>query len=90
MENKCKVIIIGAGASGLYAAYSLLNNCGLEPNDILILEAEARAGGRIHTIPFNGHYLELGAQWIHGRGENPLWKFVTEHNVSKGLLQGRF
>jgi monoamine oxidase len=22
-----------------------------------------------------GDYLELGAQWIHGRGSNPLWKF---------------
>ena len=25
--------------------------------------------------------LELGAQWIHGRGECPLWKFVTDNEI---------
>ena len=58
---------------------------GLTEN-IIILEAEDRVGGRIHTIPYNGHWLELGATWIHGRGENLLWKFVEEKQVKpKGL-----
>ena len=65
---------IGAGASGLYAAYCLVTR-GLTEN-IIVLEAEDRVGGRIHSIPFNGHWLELGATWIHGRGENLLWKLV--------------
>ena len=76
---KSKVVIIGAGASGLYAAYCLVTR-GLTEN-IIILEAEDRVGGRINTIPFNGHWLELGATWIHGRGENLLWKFVEEKQV---------
>jgi hypothetical protein len=25
--------------------------------------------------------LELGAQWIHGRGENPLWKFCLHNQL---------
>ncbi len=25
--------------------------------------------------------LELGAQWIHGRGENPLWKFCLQNQL---------
>ena len=82
---KPKVVIIGAGASGLYACYCLVTR-GLTEN-IIILEAEDRVGGRIHTIPYNGHWLELGATWIHGRGENLLWKFVEEKQVkSKGLI----
>ena len=58
-----KVAIIGAGLSGLSAAHHLVNN-GVE--DVVILEARHRIGGRIHTIKQGGNPLELGAQWIHG------------------------
>lgn len=54
-------------------------------DNILILEAETRVGGRILTIPKNGKWLELGAQWIHGKGQNPLWKFVQKHKVIKAV-----
>ena len=76
---KHKIVIIGAGASGLFAAYNLVTR-GLT-KDIVVLEAENRIGGRVHTIPFNGHWIELGAAWIHGREENLLWKFVEEKQV---------
>ncbi len=79
-KTRAKVIIIGAGASGLFAAYNLSKQN--LTTDIIILEAESRIGGRVHTIPFNDHVIELGAQWIHGRGDNPLWKFVTENNIA--------
>jgi len=46
---KMKVIIIGAGISGLSAGVKLVEN-GI--TDIVILEANDRIGGRIHTIPF--------------------------------------
>ena len=29
----------------------------------------------------NQDYLELGAQWIHGRGANPLWQFCRLHGL---------
>ena len=44
-----KVIIIGAGASGLAGAARLVNN-GLDPQHLVILEAQNRIGGRIHSI----------------------------------------
>ena len=44
-----KIIIIGAGASGIAAASRLLQN-GF--NNITILEAENRVGGRIYTTKF--------------------------------------
>jgi monoamine oxidase len=58
-----KVIIVGAGLAGLYAAY-LLEQQGVP---YLLLEAQPRLGGRIlggmakqHT----GHYFDLGPTWV--------------------------
>lgn len=60
MINKGKVIIIGAGASGFVAASKFIAN-GFR--NVLILEAENRIGGRIHSIPFGAGVLDMGAQW---------------------------
>lgn len=55
-----KIIIIGAGASGIAAATKLISH-GFQ--NVLLLEAESRIGGRIHTIPFGANVLDIGAQW---------------------------
>lgn len=58
-----KVIIIGAGMSGLVAA-SLLKEAG---HDVIIYEGTDRVGGRVFTkrSPFiNGQYMEMGAMRI--------------------------
>lgn len=56
------VLIIGAGASGLAAAYELVK----AGQKVTVLEARNRIGGRIHTIPTEEGHLELGAEFIHG------------------------
>ncbi|KMT18801.1 hypothetical protein BVRB_2g029100 [Beta vulgaris subsp. vulgaris] len=71
------VIIIGAGISGISAAKQLADN-GVE--DIVILEASDRIGGRIRKETFSGVNVELGAGWIAGVGgkeSNPVWELAN-------------
>lgn len=69
-----EVIIIGAGLSGLSAAY-YLNKEGIKP---LLIEARARTGGRILTIAATGNAtpVEMGATW-----------FTDKHLRLLGLLK---
>jgi monoamine oxidase len=61
---KGKVIVIGAGAAGLYAAH-LLNEQGV---DVTVLEASDVYGGRIRSLKdFSDFQVELGAEGVHGK-----------------------
>ncbi len=62
------VIIVGAGLSGLTASKEL-RRAGRD--NILILEATDRIGGRAITLK-NGPPIDLGGAWIHGVTINPL------------------
>lgn len=55
-----KIVILGAGLSGLLTAYRLQN----KGFDIEIIEARDRIGGRIHTIHTDTAQLEMGATWF--------------------------
>lgn len=61
MAKNVSVIVVGAGASGVAAATKLLSN-GFQ--NVTILEAQNRMGGRINTIPFGANVVDLGAQWL--------------------------
>ena len=61
--KKPKVIVIGAGFSGLSGAYNLQKK-GYE---VLVLEARNRIGGRVFSHHIDQHEnltIELGAEWI--------------------------
>lgn len=60
MKN-ADVIIIGAGAAGLMAAYEL-SKAGKQ---VSVLEGRSRAGGRMYTLDDDLH-TELGAEFVHG------------------------
>lgn len=59
-----KVIIVGAGAAGLYAGY-ILKSRGI---DFTIIEASDKTGGRMgKRTDFADYPIDLGAQWLHGK-----------------------
>lgn len=80
-DFKGSVIVIGAGAAGIYAA-QLLKNRGV---DVTVLEASSRVGGRILADDtFAGIPLELGAEEIHGK--NSLFYDLVNFHFPARLL----
>lgn len=70
-QKQPKIIVIGAGLSGMAAATKLMDN-GF--NNVVILEAENRIGGRIHSVNFSNGFIDLGAQWVHGVKNNIIYE----------------
>ncbi|KAK0159142.1 hypothetical protein PV328_010064 [Microctonus aethiopoides] len=58
-----RIIIVGAGSSGIAAASKLFEN-GF--TNVKVLEAENRIGGRIHS----DYLVDMGAQWVDGEKDN--------------------
>lgn len=59
LQNNKKVVVIGAGTSGLAATYTLLNQ---EASiDVKALESAGHAGGRMAGDEVDGFYIDTGA-----------------------------
>lgn len=61
-ENPDRVLVVGAGMSGLVAAKALHNN-GVE---VVVFEAKDRIGGRTWTGDVGASRVDLGGAWVHG------------------------
>ena len=72
-----KVIVVGAGVSGLVAAHAL-QQAGV---DVEVVEGRDRIGGRTHTIDLGGAAVDLGASWIHAGMESPMMPLVQELGI---------
>lgn len=55
-ERKARVVIIGAGLAGLATAQRL-HESGVR--EVIVLDAQSRVGGRVHTINHSDFLLEL-------------------------------
>lgn len=68
-QRRRRVVVIGAGLAGLAAAAKLIAH----GDEVTVIEARDRVGGRIHTIhPWPGGTVDIGASWIHGPQGNPI------------------
>ncbi|KAE8378160.1 hypothetical protein BDV26DRAFT_304571 [Aspergillus bertholletiae] len=73
------VIVIGAGFSGLQAAYSA-QQAGLST---AVVEARDRVGGKIWSVPLaSGRgYAELGGAWINNSLQRRVWSYVQRFGL---------
>jgi monoamine oxidase len=78
VNSSKKIIILGAGISGITCARALKER-GYE--NITILEARNRVGGRINSLSYKGSALDLGATWIHGYENNPITPIAKKLNL---------
>jgi protoporphyrinogen/coproporphyrinogen III oxidase len=77
-----KVVVVGAGISGLACAYRL-KQLGIRS---LVLEADDRPGGVIGTIRHDGFLFETGPQGP--RFPAPVWQLVRELNLESEFVYG--
>jgi monoamine oxidase len=78
-QSKRRVLIAGAGLSGLSAAYEL----SLKGFDVTVMEGRERIGGRVSTLrkPFEGgQYAELGGEIV-GDGYKRLLGYANKFGI---------
>ncbi|KAL4913704.1 hypothetical protein BDW62DRAFT_220512 [Aspergillus aurantiobrunneus] len=68
MNSRPNVAIVGAGFAGLRCADILIQNGAR----VTIFEARDRLGGRVHQSKVGDHLVDMGPNWIHGTGANPI------------------
>lgn len=74
-KQNVHVAVVGAGLAGLRCADILLQH-GFA---VSIFEGRDRVGGRVHQTQLsNGHWVDLGPNWIHGTTGNVMLDLANE------------
>jgi protoporphyrinogen/coproporphyrinogen III oxidase len=81
--SEAPVLVVGAGISGLCAAFELLRR-GRTP---LVVEASARAGGYVRTTSIEGFLFEDGPNTIPG-GDGPFRELLADLDLLDDVVEG--
>ena len=76
-HRRTDIVVIGAGAAGLYAAREL-KRAGKR---VLLLEARDRVGGRTLSETIGGVTIDLGGQWV-GPTQSRVHQLIAEYGLS--------
>ncbi|XP_076458069.1 spermine oxidase-like [Babylonia areolata] len=84
-RGSVRVVVVGAGVSGLSTAHHLLE-AGF--SNVTLLEASNRVGGRVRSVEVSeGVVVELGATCIHGASaDNPIFSLATQWGLASSLV----
>jgi len=69
-----RTVVIGGGAAGIAAARHLHDAA----DDVLLIEAKDRLGGRAHTVMLPEGPFDLGCAWLHSAPRNP-WTAIARN-----------
>ena len=83
-----RVVVIGAGVAGLYAARRLRRCFEFEPGDIdvRILERASRVGGRVRTVRTADGAMEAGAGRVCVPGHRLTTRLLREHGLTLRMI----
>ncbi|CAO3627140.1 unnamed protein product [Cunninghamella blakesleeana] len=77
--KKTKIAILGTGGSGIAAAVTLQEKWN--QTDFLLIDAQSFIGGRLQHVSFGNKTIELGANWIYGKENNPIYELAIKHQL---------
>ncbi len=80
-----KVVIIGAGISGLSLAWHLQKRCG-PAIDLHIIEKAPRAGGWMHTKNIDGFLFEMGPRTFKASRCQALLELIYDMGLEESLI----
>ncbi|GAA5852639.1 hypothetical protein JCM8547_002574 [Rhodosporidiobolus lusitaniae] len=80
-QQRYDTIIVGAGYTGLVAARDLTN----AGQNVLIVEARDRIGGRTWTAQQDGVLFEMGGTWIH-HTQGFTWRELCKYGLDQDLI----